>query len=213
MVNVLLVDDHELVRTGIQHLLDGNESVNVTGVASSGEEAIKMVDALLPDIVLMDIYMPGIGGMEASRRISRRHPSVKIIILTVLADGPLPQQMLSAGVQGYVTKTCSISELIAAIKAVSVGGRYLCHEMASKLALSSLATGKGSPFEELSHRELQVVLMTLQGRDLSEIAQALVISPKTVSTYRSRVYEKLAVKNNVELMRLAFKYNIAIDSL
>ena len=213
MVNVLLVDDHELVRTGIQHLLDGNELVNVTGVASSGEEAIKMVDALLPDIVLMDIYMPGIGGMEASRRISQRHPSVKIIILTVLADGPLPQQMLSAGVQGYVTKTCSISELIAAIKAVSVGGRYLCHEMASKLALSSLATGKGSPFEELSHRELQVVLMTLQGRDLSEIAQALVISPKTVSTYRSRVYEKLAVKNNVELMRLAFKYNIAIDSL
>ena len=125
MVNVLLVDDHELVRTGIQHLLDGNESVNVTGVASSGEEAIKMVDALLPDIVLMDIYMPGIGGMEASRKISQRHPSVKIIILTVLADGPLPQQMLSAGVQGYVTKTCSISELIAAIKAVSVGGRYL----------------------------------------------------------------------------------------
>jgi len=213
MVNVLLVDDHELVRTGIQHLLDGNESVNVTGVASSGEEAIKMVDALLPDIVLMDIYMPGIGGMEASRKISQRHPSVKIIILTVLADGPLPQQMLSAGVQGYVTKTCSISELIAAIKAVSVGGRYLCHEMASKLALSSLATGKGSPFEELSHRELQVVLMTLQGRDLGEIAQALAISPKTVSTYRSRVYEKLAVKNNIELMRLAFKYNIAIDSV
>ena len=213
MVNVLLVDDHELVRTGIQHLLDGNESVNVTGVASSGEEAIKMVDSLLPDIVLMDIYMPGIGGMEASRRISQRHPSVKIIILTVLADGPVPQQMLSAGVPGYVTKTCSISELIAAIKAVSVGGRYLCHEMASKLALSSLATNKGSPFEELSHRELQVVLMTLQGRDLSEIAQALVISPKTVSTYRSRVYEKLAVKNNVELMRLAFKYNIAIDSV
>ena len=172
-----------------------------------------MVDALLPDIVLMDIYMPGIGGMEASRKISQRHPSVKIIILTVLADGPLPQQMLSAGVQGYVTKTCSISELIAAIKAVSVGGRYLCHEMASKLALSSLATGKGSPFEELSHRELQVVLMTLQGRDLGEIAQALAISPKTVSTYRSRVYEKLAVKNNIELMRLAFKYNIAIDSV
>ena len=213
MVNVLLVDDHELVRTGIQHLLDGNESVNVTGVASSGEEAIQMVDALLPDIVLMDIYMPGIGGIEASRKISQRHPSVKIIILTVLADGPLPQQMLSAGVQGYVTKTCSISELIAAIKAVSVGGRYLCHEMASKLALSSLATGKGSPFEELSHRELQVVLMTLQGRDLGEIAQALAISPKTVSTYRSRVYEKLAVKNNIELMRLAFKYNIAIDSV
>ena len=213
MVKVLLVDDHELVRTGIQHLLNQNGTVDVIGVASSGEEAIKMVDALLPDIVLMDFYMPGIGGMEASRKISQRHPDVKIIILTVLADGPLPQQMLSTGVQGYVTKTCSIAELIAAIKAVSAGGRYLCHEMASKLALSSLATGKGSPFEELSHRELQVVLMTLQGRDLSEIAQALVISPKTVSTYRSRVYEKLAVKNNVELMRLAFKYNIAIDSL
>ena len=213
MVNVLLVDDHELVRTGIQHLLEENESVDVVGVASSGEEAIRLVEALQPDIVLMDIYMPGMGGIEASRKISQRRPDVKIIILTVLADGPLPQQMLIAGVQGYVTKTCSIAELIAAIMAVSTGERYLCHEMASKLALSSLATGKGSPFEELSHRELQVVLMTLQGRDLGEIAQALAISPKTVSTYRSRVYEKLAVKNNIELMRLAFKYNIAIDSV
>ena len=211
MVNVLLVDDHELVRTGIQHLLVESESIIVVGVAGSGEEAIKMVDTLRPDIVLMDINMPGIGGMEASRRINQRHPGVKIIILTVLTDGPVPQQMLTAGVDGYVTKTCSIAELVAAIRAVSAGERYLCYNMASKLAFSNLATCKGSPFEQLSQRELQVVLMTLQGRDLGEIAQSLLISPKTVSTYRHRIYEKLEVKNGVELIRLALKHNIGMD--
>ena len=211
MVNVLLVDDHELVRTGIQHLLAESESITVVGVAGSGEEAIKMVDTLQPDIVLMDIYMPGIGGIEASRKINRRHPGVKIIILTVLTDGPVPQQMLSAGVDGYVTKTCSIAELVAAIRTVSAGERYLCYTMASKLALSNLATSKGSPFEQLSQRELQVVLMTLQGRDLGKIAESLMISPKTVSTYRHRIYEKLGVKNGVELMRLALKHNIGMD--
>jgi len=213
MVKVLLVDDHELVRTGIEHLLGEIDFIDVVGMADSGEEAIKLVDDLQPDVVLMDIHMPGMGGMEASRKINLKYPRVKIIILTVLADGPIPQQMLSAGVHGYVTKSCAIAELVAAIKAVHGGERFLSHEMASKLAFSQLSGSHGSPFEQLSQRELQVVMMTLRGWDMNEIAQSLVISPKTVSTYRHRVNEKLAVKNDIELMRLALKHKLVVDSV
>lgn len=213
MVNVLLVDDLELVRTGIQHLLIKTESINVVGVAGSGEEAIDMVDSLQPDVVLMDINMPGIGGIEASRKINQKHPKVKIIILTVLVDGPVPQQMLSAGVQGYVTKTCSIEELVDAIMTVQRGERYLCYDMANKLALAHIPGSNGSPFDQLSSRELQVVMLTLQGKDLAEIADMLLISPKTVSTYRYRANAKLKVKNDVELMRLASKHNMEVDMI
>ena len=213
MIKVLLVDDHELVRTGIQSLLAGQDDINVIGEAGTGEEAIKLVDSLRPDVVLMDINMPGIGGMEASHKINQKNQNVKIIILTVLNDGPVPQQMLNDGVQGYVTKTCSIKELVDAIQTVYAGGRYLCHQMASKLAFSHSAGNNNSPFEQLSRREVQVVMMTLQGKDLNEIAGNLVISSKTVSTYRHRVYEKLAVKNDVELMRLALKHNVTVDSV
>jgi len=209
MVNVLLVDDHELVRTGIERLLASNQSIDVVGVACSGEEAIKMVDALKPDVVLMDIHMPGIGGIEASRKISTKHPGVKIIALSALADGPIPQQLLGAGAQGYISKSCSVAELIGAVMAVHGGKRYLSADVASTLALSHCqGTQTGSPFEQLSQREMQIVLLTLQGKDVAEIAKLLMISPKTVSTYRYRTYGKLGVKNDVELVRLSLKHQL-----
>jgi len=212
MVNVLLVDDHELVRTGIQHLLAENAAINVIGVASSGEEAVKMVDALQPDVVLMDINMPGIGGIEASRKINKKHPKIKIIALSALSDGPIPQQLLNAGAQGYVSKSCSVTELINAVMTVQGGKRYLSFDVANQLALSHVPGSQtGSPFEQLSQRELQIVMLTLQGRDVGEMADLLLISPKTVSTYRYRVYGKLGVKNDVELMRLSMKHNLTAD--
>ncbi len=212
MVNVLLVDDHELVRTGIQHLLTENAAINVVGVASSGEEAVKMVDALQPDVVLMDINMPGIGGIEASRKINKKHPKIKIIALSALSDGPIPQQLLNAGAQGYVSKSCSVTELINAVMTVQGGKRYLSFDVANQLALSHVPGSQtGSPFEQLSQRELQIVMLTLQGWDVGEMADLLLISPKTVSTYRYRVYGKLGVKNDVELMRLSMKHNLTAD--
>jgi len=212
MVNVLLVDDHELVRTGIQHLLAENAAINVIGVASSGEAAVKMVDALQPDVVLMDINMPGIGGIEASRKINKKHPKIKIIALSALSDGPIPQQLLNAGAQGYVSKSCSVTELINAVMTVQGGKRYLSFDVANQLALSHVPGSQtGSPFEQLSQRELQIVMLTLQGRDVGEMADLLLISPKTVSTYRYRVYGKLGVKNDVELMRLSMKHNLTAD--
>ena len=209
MVKVLLVDDHELVRAGIERLLAGSKGIAVAGVASSGEEAIALCDELSPDVVLMDIQMPGIGGIEASRKISQKHPGAKIIALSALADGPIPQHLLSTGVQGYVSKSCSIAELVKAVEAVHAGKRYLSADVANALALSRFsATPDGSPFERLSRREMQIALLILQGKDVAEIAEWLKISPKTVSTYRYRLYSKLEVKNDVELVRLSLKHNL-----
>ncbi|HYE34280.1 response regulator [Methylocaldum sp.] len=212
MIGILLVDDHELVRTGIEHLLNEAEDMKVIGVARSGEEAIEQADRLKPDLILMDINMPGIGGIEACRKINQKHPQVKIVALSVYADGPFPYQLLNLGAHGYVSKNCPVSELINAIRTVSDGTRYLSQDVASKMALAKLPNQSSSPFDDLSYRELQVVIMTLQGRSIQDMADMLTISPKTVNTYRYRAYDKLSVKNDVELTRLATKYELISDA-
>ena len=212
MITILLVDDHELVRTGIEHLLGREKDFRVVGTASSGEEAIELVDHLLPEVILMDINMPGIGGIEACRKISQRHPEIKIIALSVHAEGPFPQQLLSLGAHGYVSKSCPHNELLAAVRSVSAGQRYLSQDIANMLAMESLPGRTTTPFEQLSYRELQVVIMTLQGKALHEVGDMLEISPKTATTYRARAYEKLGVKNEVELTRLAGRFNLSSET-
>jgi two-component system invasion response regulator UvrY len=212
MVKVLLVDDHELVRSGIEHLLNESSGIGVVGVASSGEEAIDKVESLRPDVILMDISMPGIGGIEASRKISQKHPEIKIIALSVHADGPFPHHLLRAGAHGFISKSCPVTELITAIWSVYRGKKYLSTDVANQLALASLPGNQSSPFDSLSQREMQIVILTLQSKSIQEIAEMLSISPKTVNTYRYRVYEKVAVKNDVELTRLATKYKLITDT-
>lgn len=212
MIRILLVDDHELVRTGIEYLLKKDPDINVVGVACSGEEAIEQTERLKPDVVIMDINMPGIGGIEACRKITRKHPRMKIVALSVYADGPFPNQLLSSGADGYVSKSCSPSELISAVRTVHKGKRYLSPDVASKIALASMSGQAGAtPFDQLSYRELQIVIMTLQAKSTQDMAETLKISPKTVNTYRYRSFEKLAVKNNVELTRLATRYELISD--
>ncbi len=213
MVNVLLVDDHELVRSGIEHLLNESSGIRVVGVASSGEESIEKADALKPDVILMDISMPGIGGIEASRKIRQKHPETKIIALSIHAEGPFPHHLLRAGAQGFISKNCPVNELINAIWTVYRGQKYLSSDVANQLALASLPGNWSSPFESLSQREMQIVILTLQSKSIQEIAEMLSISPKTVNTYRYRVYEKVAVKNDVELTRLAAKYKLINDTV
>lgn len=206
MIRILLVDDHEIVRTGIAALLNAAEGVTVVGVAQSGEQALEQVVLLSADVVLMDINMPGIGGVEACRRILRRDPNVKIIAISVHSDGPIPQQLLKLGVMGFISKGSSVEEMVLAIRKVVSGKRYLCTEVANNLALQGLPGSLESPFEKLSQREAEVVTLILQGKSIQEMADMLVISPKTVNTYRYRLYEKLHVKNDVELTRLAVKF-------
>ena len=213
MINVLLVDDHELVRTGIEALLNSTENIAVVGVAESGEQALRAVEKFTPDVVLMDVNMPGIGGGEACRRLLRSHPHIKLIALSVHNDGPIPQQMLQLGVKGFISKNSPVEEMVSAIQLVMRGKRYLCSDVANYLAFSSLPGNEGSPFARLSQRESEVVALILQGKTIQEMSKMLVLSDKTINTYRYRIYEKLQVKNDVELTRLAVKYNYIDASL
>lgn len=211
MIKVLLVDDHELVRTGIEALLNIEEDITVVGVAHCGESAIDMLDNIEPDVILMDVKMPGIGGVEACRRVLQKHPKIKIIALSVHNDGPIPQQLLKLGALGFISKGSPVTEMVCAIRAVFGGKRYLCSEVANNLAFQSLPGANESPFEKLSQRESEVTNLILQGKSIKEMSDLLVLSDKTINTYRYRLYEKLKVKNDVELTRLAVKFN-QIDS-
>ncbi|MEQ1546346.1 response regulator [Methyloglobulus sp.] len=206
MTRILLVDDHELVRTGLEALLNAADGITVVGVAQSGEEAVNKVGNLVVDVVLMDINMPGIGGVEACRRILRHNSKVKIIALSVHNNGPIPQLLLKLGVMGFISKGSTLEEMIIAIRKVMSGKRYLCTEVANNLALQGMPDSLESPFAKLSQREAEVVTLILQGKTIQEMADMLMLSDKTVNTYRYRLYEKLQVKNDVELTRLAVKY-------
>ena len=208
----MVVDDHDLVRHGFTSLLSSQEGIKVVAEANSGEAAIEQCreqnDAI--DVILMDVNMPGIGGMEATRRISKQWPDSGIIIITVHADGPLPKRLLKGGAKGYLTKGNEVAEMVEAIKDVYDGGRYIAKDIAQQLALSMLP-GQDSIIDSLSKRELQILMMIAQAHKNNEIATTLNISPKTVSTYRKRLHEKLGVSTDIEMLHLAMKHGILDD--
>ena len=210
-IKVMLVDDHDLVRMGIRRLLEDTSAVDVVAEACSGEEAIEQARKADIDVILMDINMPGIGGFEATSRLTQLRSDIKIIVITVHSDGPLPKRLLEAGAVGYLTKGCDVNEMLAAIKKVHSGKKYIASEIAQQLALSMLP-GDESPLETLSQRELQVLIMISQGLRTTEISEKLNLSPKTISTYRKRLREKLEVTNDVEMLRLAIQYGLTEDT-
>ncbi len=207
MVRVLLVDDHDLVRTGIRRLLEDTEGIKVVGEARSGEEAITVAQNSCPEVVLMDVNMPGMGGLEATRKLLRQNPALKIIVVSVHVDGLVPKRLLEAGAVGYLTKGCSAEEVVLAVRTVQRGQRYISRDVAQILALGTLAGGP-SAMDTLSEREMQVLLKITQGRSIQEIADVLFLSPKTVSTYRSRILKKLGAHSDVELTHLALRHGI-----
>ncbi len=213
MINVLIVDDHELVRKGIGSLLDSVENISVVGSTDCGEKAIPLFEDALPDVVLMDVNMPGMGGIEACRRLLQHHPDIKIIGMSVHNDGPIPPQLLKLGVLGFISKSSSVDEMVNAIEKAVSGERYISSDVASNLALSSLEGHDDSPFEKLSQRETEVVTLILQGKNIQEMSDVLSICDKTVNTYRYRIYNKLGIKNDVELTRLAVKFDFIDTSL
>ena len=189
------------------------EDITVSGIAKSGEEAVDAVVALSPDVVLMDVNMPGIGGVEACRRILQQNPKVKIIALSVHNDGPIPHQLLKLGVLSFISKGSPVEEMVQAIRKVVDGKRYLCSEVANNLAFQGLPGSNDSPFSILSHRESEVVTLILQGNTIKEMSEMLLLSDKTINTYRYRLYSKLHVKNDVELIRLAIKFGYIDNAL
>lgn len=213
MIKVLLVDDHELVRSGFEAMLNAADGITVVGLADSGEAGIDLVKKLKPDVVLLDIGLPGIGGLETCKRILQHYPDVKVIALTVHTDGPIPQQILKLGAMGFISKGSPRDEMIEAVRQVMIGKRYLCSEVANHLAFQSLPGSEESPFSKLSQRESEVVFMILQGKSIKQMSDLLMLSDKTINTYRYRLYEKLNVTNDVELTRLAVKFNYIDGSL
>lgn len=211
MIKLLLVDDHDLVRTAIRRLLESSGRVAEVLEASSAESALALVRSESPDVVLMDLAMPGLGGFEATRRIHQQFPHTKVIILSAHSDGPFPRRLLSEGAQGYLTKGSNEDEVLTAIDRVLRGQKYIAAEIAQKIAMESLSGQGESPFDSLSSRELQIVIHTARGKRNNEIAEALFISPKTVSTYRGRAMEKLGVSSTGSLVRLAMQHGLLDD--
>lgn len=208
MINVMLVDDHDLVRTGIKLMLDDVSGIKVVAEASSGEEAVKLGRDLKPHVVLMDVKMPGIGGFEATRKLIRIDPDVKVLVVSTCENDVYPSRLLQVGAAGYLTKGSSMDEMVKAIRAVHAGQRYISPEIASRLAFKHVTDQEDSPFETLSERELQVMLMITKGMKVQDIAEKLHLSPKTVNSYRYRIFEKLNVKNDVELTLLAIRHGL-----
>ncbi len=208
MINVLLVDDHNIFRTGIRGILENTDGIQVIGEAGSGEEALRSIQKEEPDVVLMDVGMPGMGGLGATQKINRAYPGVSIIVLTAHGNAPFPKRLLDAGATGYLSKGCAADELTMAIRKAERGEKYIGSDIAQMLALSMLPGGESCPFDELSNREMEVMMMLVQGEAAQQIADKLALSPKTVSTYRYRVYDKLGVKNDVELTHLAIRHGI-----
>lgn len=202
------MDDHELIRTGISSMLADFDKIKVVAQAESGEEAIKLARELRPEVVLMDANMPGIGGLEATRRLIRFDPDIKVIAVTVHNEEPYPTKFMQAGAAGYVTKGVDISEMVKAIIQVKTGKRYITPDIAQQMALKALEPDSESPFDILSEREMQVMLMITQGQKVQDISDSLFLSTKTVNSYRYRLFEKLNIANDVELTHMAIRHGI-----
>lgn len=208
VTRVVIVDDHKLIRSAIRHLLNSSPNIKVVAEGGSGEEALELVKTHKPDVVLLDLYMPGIGGYEATRKIKRFHEATKIIIISSCDEELFPKRLIDAGASGYLTKGSDSEEMLTAIAQVMKGEYYISRDVAQSLALSKVSPAAGSPFKQLSERELQIALMLAQGVKVQLISEQLILSTKTICTYRYRIYEKLNIENDVELAFLAIRYNL-----
>jgi DNA-binding NarL/FixJ family response regulator len=208
MIRVALVDDHELVRTGFRLILEKEPDIEIVAEAASGEDALQIARKLGPDVMLLDVHLPGISGLEVTERIAGAKLGTRVIAVTVQDEPPLPRRLLEAGAVGYVTKACPADELVRAVREVAKGGRYLSGDVARSLALSNLPGQPASPFDSLSARELEVALAVARGESMQSIAERLHLSPKTVATYKYRLLEKVGADSEVALAHLAVRYGL-----
>ena len=203
-ITILLVDDHAIVRMGFKMLIEAEEGIKVIGEAESGEIAIKLFQELKPDIIVMDITMPGIGGLEAIDRIMAKDKNTKILVLSAHEDSVHPKRALNAGAMGYLTKRSAAEELIKAIKSIHQGKRYLEPNIAQQMAITQLS-GETNPVEILSDREFEVFIALAKGKSTNEIADTLCLSPRTVGTHLYNIKQKLNANNSAEIALIAIR--------
>lgn len=203
-IRVMLVDDHAVVRMGFKLLLQGADDIEVVAEAESGEEAIKRYPEIKPDVVVMDISMPGIGGLEAVGRLLAKDPAAKILILSAHEDSSHPKRLLKAGAVGYLSKRSAAEELIQAIHQVSKGKTFLDSKLAQAMAVQQL-TGEQNPVEVLSDREFEVFMLLAKGQSVAQIAEKLFLSPRTVGTHLYNIKQKLNAGNSAEITLIAMR--------
>lgn len=203
-IRVMLVDDHAVVRMGFRLLLEGAPDIRVVAEAASGEEACRMMAVSAPEVVVMDISMPGIGGLEAINRILAKEPAARILVLSAHEDTMHPKRVLKAGAFGYLSKRSAPEELIKAIHLVAEGKTYLEPAIAQLVALQEV-TGERSPVEVLSDKEFKVFLALAGGKSVNEIAEVMSLSPRTVGTHLYNIKQKLGAANSAELAIIAIR--------
>ncbi len=206
-VTIVLVDDHAVVRAGVRRLLEQEALFDVIGEAESGEKAYHMFGKLKPDVMVMDLSMPGMGGLEAIRRILMRHERARILVLTMHEDLSFANQALKLGAKGYLIKNTLGDDLVKSIQTVSRGEVFLSDEIAKKMAMQSIS-GEQDPIHELSAREFEIFRLLAEGLEIDAIATTLNISSKTVSNYQTMIKQKLNINTPVELIRYAIKAGV-----
>ena len=206
-IRIMLADDHAVVRSGLRRLLEQRPGLEVVAEAESGEQAYQMFGDCQPDVIVMDLSMPGMGGLEAAKRILQRYSNARIIIFSMHEAVSFAAQALKAGVKGYVTKTGVAEDLLQAVLEVSRGKTYLSPEVAQKIALQTLI-GESNPLQQLTAREFEVFRLLAAGRRVDEVADTLKISQKTVANYYTLIKQKLSVSSPVEMVRLAMRHGL-----
>lgn len=211
-IKVLLVDDHRVVREGLRSLMASYDKIKVIGEASNGREAVRMARDLQPDVIVMDIAMEDLNGIEATRQIVEERPACRIVILSMHATAEYIHQTFKAGASGYLLKESAGQEVVEAISAVARGRKYLSHRLSETLADELVHDEKrlksGGPIQSLSPREREIVQLVVEGKSSSEIADTLFLSVKTIETYRSRLMKKLDTPNVPSLVKFAIKHGL-----
>ncbi|RZO71586.1 MAG: response regulator [OM182 bacterium] len=208
MIRLAIADDQSLFRAGVSRLISEFQGFQVVAECSSSDEALALVRDHPPDVLLIELTLPGLGGLETTRRVLRLSESCRVVALTRRSDPPFPSQMLKAGAIGFLTKDIDVAELERSLRQVCSGRRYICQDVAQELAYFAYAGTSDNPLDALSQREMQVMLMVVDCRAVSDIASALYLSPKTVNSYRYRIFEKLNIRSDVELVLFALRHGV-----
>jgi DNA-binding NarL/FixJ family response regulator len=208
VIKVLIADDHAIVRKGLKQILYDTDDMTVAGEASSGQEVLEKTWNNDYNVVVLDISMPGRGGLEILKELKNRNPELHVLVLSIHPEELYAKRVLKTGADGYLSKHSAPDELIKAIRRVSSGGKYLTDSLAEKLALDLQDSSEDNPHSKLSDREYQVMLMIASGKTVMEISRELSLSDKTISTYKSRVMEKTGLKNNAELIRYVIEHKL-----
>jgi len=210
MIKVLIADDHPSVREGLKQVIEKASDMKVSGEALNGQEVLDLVYREEWDVLILDFSMPGKGGLDVIRELRRERPKLPILVLSMHPEAELAPRLLKAGAAGYLTKESATRELVAAVRKVFTGGRYVSPALAEKLAMDLAVPSDKQPHDLLSDREYQVLLRIAAGRTAAEIATEFSISIKTVRTYRDRIMEKMSMKNDVELTRYAMDNGLIV---